>query len=391
MTTLPNVINIRARGAKGNGTSDDTAIIQKAINELVAATGKGFAGVLMLPPGNYLVSSPLTIDGGVGITLLGMGKEASSLVPSPALSGSPVVKLVNCVNCSILELWIQGNGAAPPLAAVESEVAPIVSGGSFPTNLLVRDVIIGSPQNVTPPVAGLEYGIRFTAASGWDGDNGNSTLSHVTMRGIIRAGISIEHSQSLLHKFDNLRIEYATVGIQTMGGSFQLVNSALTGLFDVEFNVLAPHPHDNLEGKATQGYFHPILIANTTSEGQSDLLRVAQWPAPGTPISDGIEGIHVSLTNFGQKGTKPGPGGTTLDTSIDYQSPGQLSISNSNLDFGTDTNIVAPNPKSSITLVGNRIAAVDRVQFAGHLTSIGNRWVGGTSVLVPATGAVKTV
>jgi Pectate lyase superfamily protein len=390
MTRLfPHVINVRARGAKGDGVTDDTAVIQQAMDDLVASSKNGIGGIVLLPPGNYLVSSSLTMMGGIGVAVLGMGEQATSLLPSAGLAGLPILKLVNCVNCSILDLWIQGNASAPPSAGIESRVDPVSSGSSFPENLLVRDVIIGSPQAINPPPAGLQYGVRFTAAAGWDGDNGNSTISHVTIRGLAQVGISIEHSQSLVHNFDSLRIENVPIGIQTMGGSFQLDNSFLGALSDVEFNLLAPNQSDNLQGRPSYGYYHPVLIANTACEGLSDMLRVAEWPIPGTAIADGITGIHVYFTNFGQKGTKPG--GTQLDTSIDYQSPGQLSIVSSRLDFGTDTNIVVSNPKSSVTLTGNYISTVHQVHFAGHLTSIGNRWAGGTSILVPGSSAVQNV
>jgi Pectate lyase superfamily protein len=380
---FPHVVNVIDRGATGNGSTDDTLAIQGAIDHVVQLSRTGRPGVVLLPPGTYLVTSSLTMSGGVGISICGMGQQASSLRPSSALAGLPVLKLTDCVNCSILMLWIQGDGGAPPSAGIESHVSQ--PDPSFPANLLIRDVIIGTPPPDVPSQAGLQYGVRFTADPGWDGDNAHSTMSLATIRGLTAAAISIEHSQSLVHKFDALRIEQAPIGIQTHGGSFQLDNSFL-GVSDVEFDFVDPDPGDNLEGRDTHGYFHPILISNTTSEGPSDMLRTSWWPAPGTPRTDGITGIHVFFSNFGQKGTGPAP-----DRSILYQSPGQLSITNSHLDFGTDTNIVLPNPKSSVTLAGNYISTVHEVQFAGHLTSIGNLWRGGASQLVPASGAVQNV
>jgi hypothetical protein len=48
------VYNIKAYGATGNGATDDTA----AINATIAAAGVG--GVILFPPGNYVISSQLT-------------------------------------------------------------------------------------------------------------------------------------------------------------------------------------------------------------------------------------------------------------------------------------------------------------------------------------------
>jgi hypothetical protein len=51
-----------AYGAKGNGTSDDTAALQAAVNAAAAASGEVF-----LPRGTYKVSAPITLAAGVGI------------------------------------------------------------------------------------------------------------------------------------------------------------------------------------------------------------------------------------------------------------------------------------------------------------------------------------
>jgi hypothetical protein len=48
--TSPLVVNVRERGAKGDGSTDDTKAIQKAIDE-VAGTG----GTVYIPPGTYMV------------------------------------------------------------------------------------------------------------------------------------------------------------------------------------------------------------------------------------------------------------------------------------------------------------------------------------------------
>jgi hypothetical protein len=375
-------LSVKWLGAKGDGTTDDTAAIQAAINALTSKALGSQAGIVLLPPGSYLVTSTLLISNAVGISFSGLGQQATTLIPSCALSGKPVIKLVNCVNCAVKDLWIQGNTSARPSAGIESLVDHPSAIALYPTNLLVRDVLIGFPA-FGSVLSGLGYGIRFTATEGSDGDNDESTISHVTLAGIATAGISIEHSNSLVHKFDNLRIYYVPIGIQTQGGSFQLVNSFFS-VSDVEFNFLAPQ--GNLNGVATAGYYHPILISNTTSEGTSDLLRTAPWPAPGTPRKDGVTGIHIYLSNFGQKGTKAGSQGK-LDTSINYESPGRLSITNSHLNFGTDTNIVAPNPKSVVTLSGNYLSAVHQIQYGGHLTSVGNFWTGGAAEFAPLPGA----
>ncbi len=59
--------SVKAIGAKGNGTTNDTAAVQAAINA---------GGIVYFPPGNYLVDE-LTIDNTV--TLVGAGRQSSIL------------------------------------------------------------------------------------------------------------------------------------------------------------------------------------------------------------------------------------------------------------------------------------------------------------------------
>ncbi|MER5883081.1 glycosyl hydrolase family 28-related protein [Streptomyces sp. NPDC001941] len=63
-------ISVKARrfGARGNGTADDTAAIQAAVNAAKAART-----VLYIPAGTYLVSAPITIPVGEGLTIQGAG------------------------------------------------------------------------------------------------------------------------------------------------------------------------------------------------------------------------------------------------------------------------------------------------------------------------------
>ena len=63
---VPGSVSAIAFGAKGDGITDDTAAIQKALDSL---DGKG--GIVNLPAGRYVLSAALRVPGGV--TLLGEG------------------------------------------------------------------------------------------------------------------------------------------------------------------------------------------------------------------------------------------------------------------------------------------------------------------------------
>jgi hypothetical protein len=63
------VYNVKAYGAVGNGTTDDTAAFKNAI----FAAGAVFAGTVLVPPGQYKIASTLILTT-VGMRLVGTGR-----------------------------------------------------------------------------------------------------------------------------------------------------------------------------------------------------------------------------------------------------------------------------------------------------------------------------
>jgi hypothetical protein len=79
-----NVINVKdkAYGAVGNGTADDTVVIQAAINAVPAA-----GGVVYFPAGTYRVTTTLLVTRG-NITLAGEGMGASTIIAAVTMTGN---------------------------------------------------------------------------------------------------------------------------------------------------------------------------------------------------------------------------------------------------------------------------------------------------------------
>ena len=94
-------INVKdpAYGAVGDGSADDTAAIQAAINAL-STTG----GIVWLPHGVYKISSPLNLANG-SVTLLGEGGQSTAIQPSSSFSGSQVI-YITADFCSVRDLTI---------------------------------------------------------------------------------------------------------------------------------------------------------------------------------------------------------------------------------------------------------------------------------------------
>lgn len=82
-------VNARAFGAQGNGTADDTAALQTALDWVGSgADGTGGGGTVFLPAGYYQTSSTLIL--GKHVTLRGEGMTAS------------VIKLATNANCDVI-------------------------------------------------------------------------------------------------------------------------------------------------------------------------------------------------------------------------------------------------------------------------------------------------
>jgi Pectate lyase superfamily protein len=67
------VYNVREHGARGDGTTDDTAALQKAIDE--STTRKEGTQVLYIPNGTYLVSQTLVVKNALGPWLYGQSRD----------------------------------------------------------------------------------------------------------------------------------------------------------------------------------------------------------------------------------------------------------------------------------------------------------------------------
>jgi hypothetical protein len=61
------VVSVTASGAVGDGHTDDTAAIGKALAQLSGATDEDLTGVLYFPPGSYAVSAPLSFRSGTRV------------------------------------------------------------------------------------------------------------------------------------------------------------------------------------------------------------------------------------------------------------------------------------------------------------------------------------
>lgn len=166
--TLKNLfINVKDYGAKGDGTTDDTAAIQAAIN----AAGTPGRGTVFLPAGTYRTTSKLSLPiSNVGI--VGAGREVSRIY-SDFTGTEPAIQIKGAAGARVdypyLEKFtLYSNAGSMLQKGVEAD---------YVVGLVMRDVtldIIGiTPLNLLTVWEGTFDNVRIT----YSGINGSSTTS----------------------------------------------------------------------------------------------------------------------------------------------------------------------------------------------------------------------
>ena len=341
--------------------------------------------VIELPAGRFTLDQPLEVRNVRDLVLRGRGSGATVLqAKGGQFSGKAILRLVNCPNAVVENLAIQGDPEYPASAAIESHVDnPTYDFALWPSRLHFRNLVLGDERLSAQgkrPVAGMLFGIRFTAADGSDGNNDQSTLEHVSVHNFREAAVAIEHGNSLVHRIFGGVFAYGRFGVRVAGGSFQMFG---TNLFvdECDFVFEAPMARTlrRVDGvsRDTSRYYHGSTITGVVSEGESDLLRTADWPAEPLQRENGLTGIHVAILGYQKSGVRAGPTPRPFGRAIDFRSAGHLSITGSNLNFGRPTSLYVSNPRAVVTLAANRISHLREIDSIGQIASFGNLFAGG--------------
>src|SRR5229473_5872490 len=136
MATVPvQTFNVKDQGAKGDGTTDDTAAIQAALD---AAKAAGRGSKVFIPEGTYIVSAPAGIDtmlwiNGGGITVYGQGQN-SILKVAPCAYNTVFYLVDGAESANFHDFRVDQNpvgNAANPVGIAPNNLQSVITGNNL--------------------------------------------------------------------------------------------------------------------------------------------------------------------------------------------------------------------------------------------------------------------
>jgi hypothetical protein len=347
-------VNATAYGMKCDGTTDDTAALQAAINATLPAS----QGTLFLPAGMCIITSTIVITGPIKLT--GAGGGASSAYAGTDLrwqgasTTTPMIDMQGVQDAVLEEFLIESTASFPLAIGIQSTT---ITGRQSTKNLYNRIFMSGT-------TSALGKGWAFVAGSGGDNNNDENTWLNCEVLNFSIAGWSFEHSQSQGHRI--FASNY--YGANVAGSSGVATNKGTGGqggtfFFDGGFGCCVDT--DFILGAASG----PIIIENGNFESSTRFLTAGfssnSWPVTIRDTrwaADALnaDGIAIDVSNQGPLsllGNRLGEySGKALQIKLDDASSAGTGVAIGNTVY---TNLaqpfVASNVLSSWFLIGNNI------------------------------------
>ncbi|MFC3651491.1 right-handed parallel beta-helix repeat-containing protein [Dyella humi] len=300
------VLNVKNFGAMGNGTTDDTAAFQAAINALPTS-----GGTIVVPDGTYMINALKSINLRSHTRLSMWGSANLQAIPNSA-DRYWVVRAWNVNNVEIVGGHVYGERSQHQGTVGEWGYCINISGSS---NVYVHDIVVGNSWGDGLLVGATGWGKTAVLSNG-------VTLNRVTSNNNRRQGLSI-----------------------TPATQVYVVNSSFTGS-----NGTAPQAGIDIEPQ-TQGTTQQVRLENTT---------LSNNVGNGLEVHDYVSGLTLN------KVTAENNQGYGVFTS----GPTNVTITNSTLSqnylFGVDI----AGTTNTVQLVGNTINWNGDTWFYAHSQSI---------------------
>lgn len=303
--------------AAGNGTTDDTASIQAAI-DAVTSSGVRCGAIIFFPVGTYKITAPIAITTKSGLILEGAGKTATVIQASGSgLSGLHMLKFSNSPHCLVKDMTILGQTTNRPLSAIAflSTAADATTFG-WSTKCAVRNVRIG--ESSSP----CDYGVYMGGT---------------------------QNSNNDFHSFRDVHVEYMTEGsFYVATASTQSMGHYFSNCFAIVSKVAMEGPSFNWYGGGVslnttadfQPGVGPTIISGCISEASARWVKSPSLPGVIGALT--ITGCRFSADNEAEAD----------DDMILWQRAGPLTVTGCR--FDTDDNRI-----SKISLGATRDAFAD--------------------------------